>query len=53
MIKWGRSRDGFVESKCGRFAQSFELRVSGKRFGWYDTQRKAKAAAERATLTRT
>lgn len=22
-------------------------------FGWYDTQRKAKAAAERATLTRT
>ncbi len=57
MPEWGRSDDGYCDSKCGRF----EIRpiYSGRvqpiwyalwkldvRIGWYDTQREAKQAAE-------
>ena len=58
MLKWKRSDDGFVDSKCGRFQivprwwgrvapQEYILEDKGKQVGSYDTQRAAKNAAER------
>lgn len=52
-VKWNRSEDGYVTSKCGRFhidplfmgcttAQAYHLNG----VGYYNTQREAKVAAE-------
>ena len=62
-IKWGRSDDGFVDSKCGRFfivpkfwscvkPQDFDIEYKGpdgikKTIGNRDTQREAKEVAQR------
>ena len=59
MIKWGKSVDGFVESKCGRFSispeywgrvnpQSYTLfdRKTKKEYKLIDTQKLAKKKAD-------
>ena len=59
MVKWYRSKEGFVESKCGRFsispeywgretAQSYELKDNNtkKRYRLQDTQSDAKSKAD-------
>lgn len=63
MVKWNRSNEGFVESKCGRFtispeywgresAQSYELKEkqTGKRYRFQDTQSVAKSKADFITV---
>lgn len=60
-VRWGRSEDGFTDSKCGRFSinplwggcanpQWYELKDKQdnpkKRGNWHDTQRDAKQAAQ-------
>jgi len=63
MIKWGKSKEGYVESKCGRFQispihwgrcnpigytlQDFNMFWQSSRCSPFETQKEAKMKAEK------